>query len=109
MLIAQVVAFLVARVLLAWRPLRLALTPNATKSRRVRRRAVQYFRLAAENRTAGREAVLLYLSTAEHRAELVTDAAVHAAVPAERWGEAMAALLSMPSAPDGPATAWSRR
>ncbi len=93
LLIAQAVAFLLVRFALAWRPLRLLLTPNATLSRRVRRRAVQYFRLAAENRTEGREAVLLYLSVAEHRAELVADAAVHKAVAPEAWGAAMAALV----------------
>lgn len=93
LLLAQAAAFLVARVVLAWRPLRLELTPAATRSRRVRRRALQYFRLAAEHRTAGREAVLLYLSAAEHRAELIADAAVHTAVAPERWGAAMAALV----------------
>jgi putative membrane protein len=93
LLIAQAVAFLLVRFALAWRPLRLLLTPKATLSRRVRRRAVQYFRLAAENRTEGREAVLLYLSVAEHRAELIADSAVHAAVAPERWGAAMAALV----------------
>jgi putative membrane protein len=93
LLIAQAAAFLIVRFALAWRPLRLMLTPGATLSRRVRRRAVQYFRLAAENRTAGREAVLLYLSVAEHRAELVADAAVHQVVAPEAWGAAMAALV----------------
>jgi putative membrane protein len=93
LLIAQAVAFLIVRYTLGWTPLRLALTPRATKARRVRRRAVQYFRVGAESRTAGREGVLLYLSTAEHRAEIVADAAVHRAVPAERWGDAMAALV----------------
>ena len=93
LLVAQAGAFLIVRVALAWMPLRLLLTPRATKARRVRRRALQYFRVAAERRTAGREGVLLYLSADEHVAEIVADRAVHAAVPAERWGEAMAALV----------------
>lgn len=93
LLIAQALAFLIVRVLLAWRPLRMALTPRATKARRVRRRAVELFRVGTESRTAGREGVLLYLSTDEHGAEIVTDAAVHRLVPPERWGEAMAALV----------------
>ncbi|KQT32981.1 hypothetical protein ASG29_12320 [Sphingomonas sp. Leaf412] len=93
LLIAQAVAFLIVRFALAWMPLRLWLTPQATKARRVRRRAVQYFRVAAERRTAGREGVLLYLSADEHVAEIVADAAVHRAVPPERWAEAMAALV----------------
>lgn len=93
LLVAQAATFLVARLALAWMPLRLALTPRATKRRRVRRRALLYFRLAAERRTAGREAVLLYLSADEHAAEIVADQAVHRAVPPERWGAAMAALV----------------
>ncbi|MBY9063024.1 hypothetical protein K7957_08775 [Sphingomonas yunnanensis] len=93
LLVAQAATFLLTRLLLAWMPLRLALTPRATRRRRVRRRALLYFRLAAERRTAGREAVLLYLSADEHAAEIVADRAVHAAVPPERWGAAMAALV----------------
>lgn len=93
LLIAQTIAFLAVRVLLAWRPLRLALTPTATKARRVRRRALEAFRVGTERRTAGHEGVLLYLSLDEHRAEIVADAAVHARVAPERWGQAMATLV----------------
>lgn len=94
LLIAQTVAFLAVRLLLAWRPLRLALTPTATKERRVRRRALDAFRIGTERRTAGHEGVLLYLSLDEHRAEIVADAAVHAQVAPERWGQAMATLVA---------------
>ncbi|MBY0303027.1 MULTISPECIES: TPM domain-containing protein [Sphingomonas] len=94
LLIVQALAFLAVRYALAWTPLRLALTPRGTKARRVRRRAVELFRVGTESRTAGHEGVLLYLSTDEHVAEIVTDAAVHRAVPPERWGEAMAALVT---------------
>jgi putative membrane protein len=94
LLIAQTIAFLVVRVALAWRPLRLALTPTATKARRVRRRALDAFRVGTERRTAGHEGVLLYLSLDEHRAEIVADAAVHTQVAPERWGQAMATLVT---------------
>lgn len=93
LLVAQAITFLLVRFALAWRPLRLALTPRATKARRVRRQAVRCFRLGAEQRTAAREGVLLYLSLDEHQAEIVADQAVHQAVEPERWGEAMAALV----------------
>jgi len=93
LLVGQAVVFLVVRYALAWMPLRMALTPGATKTRRVRRRAVQYFKASAEKRTASRVGILLYLSLAEHRAEIVADEAIHAKVPNEHWGEAMAALL----------------
>jgi putative membrane protein len=93
-LVAQALVFLLVRYLLALPALRMALTPAATKSRRVRRRAVELFRAAAERRTTGRTGVLLYLSLLERRAEIVADEAVHTKVTPEIWGEAMAALLA---------------
>ena len=85
--------FLIVRLILAWRPLRMALTPGATKSRRVGRRALEIFRVAAEKKTHGRTGVLLYLSLMEHRAEIVADEAIHSKVKPEVWGEAMEALI----------------
>jgi putative membrane protein len=91
--VALALTFLLVRYLLAWPALRMALTPGATKTRRVRRRAVELFRAAAERRTTGRTGILLYLSLLEHRAEIVADEAIHSKVAPEIWGEAMAALL----------------
>jgi putative membrane protein len=85
--------FLIVRYALAYMPLRMALTPASTKNRRVRRRALELFRVAAEHKTKGRTGVLLYLSLAERRAEIVADHAIHSKVEADVWGEAMAALV----------------
>lgn len=85
--------FLLVRWVVGRRPIRLALTPGTTKARRVRRRALLLFRLATENRTRAKTGVLLYLSLAEHRAEIVADAAIAAKVTPETWGDAMAALI----------------
>ena len=85
--------FLIVRYALAYMPLRMALTPRSTKTRRVRRRAVELFRVAAERRTVGRTGVLLYLSLREHRAEIVVDEAILGKVAPEVWGEAMADLI----------------
>jgi len=90
---ALALKFLVARLILSWTPLRVALTPAAVKARRVRRRAVACFRVGTERRTVGRTGVLIYLSLAEHRAEIIADEALHGKVTPETWGEAMAALL----------------
>jgi len=92
-LIVETVVFLVVRYALAWMPLRMALTPTGTRARRVRRRAIQYFKVGAERRTTARVGILLYLSLDERMAEIVADEAIHKAVPAERWGDAMAALV----------------
>ena len=92
-LLLSALAVLVVRLLLAYMPLRLALTPGSTEARRVRRRAVDLFRASAERRTRARTGVLLYLSLAEHRAEIVADEAIHGRVAPELWGEAMAVLV----------------
>jgi putative membrane protein len=86
--------FLIVRFALAYMPLRMALTPASTKNRRVRRRAIELFRVGAERRTHGRTGILLYLSLREHRAEIVADEAIIGKVSADVWGEAMADLVT---------------
>ncbi len=93
-MILAVAAFLVALALLKWPLLRLALTPGATKTRRVRRRAISLFRAAAERRTMGRTGVLIYLSLAERRAEIVADEAITRVTEPTCWGDAMAELIA---------------
>lgn len=92
--ILSTLAFLLALLVLRAPSLRLAVTPPATKTRRVRARALELFKAGTEHRTRGRTGVLLYLSLAEHRAEIVADAAIHAKVAPEVWGEAMAELVT---------------
>ena len=86
-------AFLIVRLILAFMPLRMALTPGRTKSRRVHRRAVELFRASCELKTRGRTGILIYLSLLERRAEIVADKAIADQVEPEIWGEAMAALV----------------
>ena len=93
MMILAVLKFTAVLLILKYMPLRLALTPGATKTRRVRRRAIAVFKAGAERRTIGRTGVLIYLSMAEHRAEIVADEAITNVTTPETWGEAMAALL----------------
>lgn len=91
--VAMTVTFLAVRYLLAIPKLRMAVTPRATKARRVRRRAIALFKAAAEQRTEQRTGVLLYLSLAEHQAEIVADQAIYTKVSDSMWGEAMAELI----------------
>ena len=80
-------------LILLWRPLRRALTPRAIQAQRVRARAIDLFKVGTEARTMGHTGVLLYLSLAEHRADIVTDEGIAAKVAPDVWGEAMAALI----------------
>jgi len=86
-------AFLLVRLLLTNMTLRLALTPERTKTRRVHRRAVELFRAGCELKTRGRTGILIYLSLGERRAEILADQAIADKVEPEVWGEAMAALV----------------
>ena len=80
-------------LILKWTPLRMALTPKATKLARVRNRAISLFKVGTESKTQARTGVLLYLSMKEHRAEIVADEAIASKVVPEVWGDAMVALL----------------
>ena len=94
LMVLAVLKFTVVLLILRIPKLRLRLTPGTTKQRRVRRRAIIVFKAGAERRTIGRTGVLIYLSLAEHRAEIVADEALHKITDADIWGEAMAALTT---------------
>lgn len=83
-----------AWMLLLWKPLRLWLTPRGIRNARVRARAVTCFKVGAERRTHGRTGILIYLSMAEHRAEIVADEAITGQVNPEVWGHAMASMIT---------------
>lgn len=93
LMVLAVLKFTAVLLILRYMPLRLALTPGRTKTRRVRRRAIALFKAAAERRTVGRTGVLVYLSAGEHRAEIVGDEAIVNATTPECFGEAMTALI----------------
>ena len=93
-LTVAVVKFLAVLLLMAWQPLRLVLTPAPIKHARVHARALTCFRVGAQARTTGRTGILIYLSMAEHRAEIIADEAIASKVSPEVWGDAMHALLT---------------
>jgi putative membrane protein len=92
-LAAATIKFIAMWLLQLWRPLRLALVPGPVKHARARARAVAAFRLGTERRTTGATGVVIYLSRAERRAEIVADAAIAGKVAAETWAAPMAAML----------------
>ncbi|MFL9840153.1 TPM domain-containing protein [Sphingomonas sp. ST-64] len=93
LVVIQAVLFLAVRFGFEALPGRGVLIPAAVRGRRVRRRAVQFFKASAEKRTVGRTGVLLYLSLAEHRAEIIADEAILGKVDDSVWGNAMVALV----------------
>ncbi|MEE4538844.1 MAG: hypothetical protein V2J51_10180 [Erythrobacter sp.] len=88
------IAFALAWLVQLWTPLKFALIPAPVKTARVHDQAVKHFKVGAERRTHGRTGVLIYLSMAEHRAEIVADRPIAEKVAPEVWGEAMADMLA---------------
>lgn len=88
------IKFAVMLLLQMWPPLRFMLVPPPIRTMRVHERAVRAFRIGAERRTKGRTGVLIYLSTLEHRAEIVADEGIASRVEPDVWGEAMHAMLA---------------
>ena len=89
-----VLIFAVVRLSLNYRPLRFALIPRIIKAQRARARALSYFKVGAEAKTSGRTAVLIYISLAEHVAEIIADEAIHGKVTPGVWGDAMADMIA---------------
>lgn len=93
-ILLQGVLFAAVGLLAAWRPARRRLTPRALKRDRVRRRAQELFLAKNLSATRGRTGVLIYVSWAEHMAELVADEGVSSMVDAKAWDAPMAALVA---------------
>lgn len=93
-LFVGILKFAAMWLLQLWQPLKFLLIPRPIKVRRVRARAIDLFKVGAERRTTGRTGVLIYLSLAEHRAEIVADEAIAGKVPPETWGAAMVDMLA---------------
>lgn len=92
-LTAATMKFLSMYLLMRFTPLGLWLTPRRIRNARVRERALTCFRVGAESRTSGRTGVLIYVSLAEHHAEIIADAAIASKVSPETWGHAMKAMI----------------
>ena len=92
--IAMALVFAGVLGLLSVEGLRHVCIPKSLRRQRVRRRAIELFKVGAEARTTGRTGILIYLSLGERMAEIVADEGIHAQVDPSRWGDAMLALVA---------------
>ncbi|WP_240606490.1 TPM domain-containing protein [Phenylobacterium kunshanense] len=93
-LLLQVLLFVATLLIVAIGPVRRALTPRGLKRERVRQRAEEQFLSKNLHATRERTGVLIYVSAAEHMAELIADEGIHAEAEPGVWDKAMAALTS---------------
>lgn len=82
---AQLAVFLLLVVLLWPRSMRAWLVPRSVKHDHAHRRAVEQFLSHSLHTTAGRTGVLIFVSAAEHYAEVLSDTAIDSKVPAGTW------------------------
>lgn len=92
--VVQIAIFAVAAALGAWTGLGAALTPRAIKRERVHAEALSQFRARGIGQTRARTGVLIYVSMADHIAEVVADEGIYAKVAPEFWGTTVAALIA---------------
>ncbi len=85
--IIQLVVFALGVALLQWKPLRFAVVPKWMKHARAHKRAVEEFLAQDLHTTKGRTGILIYVSLAEHFAELVADHAIDKKVSQETWDQ----------------------
>jgi putative membrane protein len=83
--LAQLAVFLIVTTLVLPLPVRTALVPYRIKRQHAHRRAVEQFLVQNLHTTAEHTGALIFVSVAEHHAEILADAAIDARVPAGTW------------------------
>jgi putative membrane protein len=81
----QLAVFFVLTALLMPAPIRTALVPAGIKHLHAQRRAVEQFLAQNLHTTSGRTGVLLFVSVAEHHAQIIADKGIDAKVAPGTW------------------------
>jgi len=83
--LTQLAVFLLVLLLTLPRRVRFALVPGHIKRLRAHRRAVEQFLVQNLHTTTGRTGILIYVSVAEHYAEIIADTGIDAKVEKGTW------------------------
>jgi putative membrane protein len=92
--LAQLAVFLAAAILFLWEPVRFALAPGSVKRARCHQKAVEQFLAQSLHTTRGRTGVLIYVSFAEHYAEVIADEGIYKKVKPDVWNDVIAELTA---------------
>jgi putative membrane protein len=90
----QLAVFAGAALAVQWWPLRIALIPRSVKRARAHRHAMEQFLAQNLHTTKGRTGVLIFVSAAEHFAEVIADEGIYKKVPQETWDDMVAGLTA---------------
>lgn len=92
--LAVLAAFLTAMLLLWFFPaIRMMLVPRRIRYKRAHLNALQQFLARNVHITEHRTGILLFVSMAEHYAEVIADAGIHARVEQDEWNAIVATLI----------------
>jgi len=91
---AQLAVFILLAIVLSLPRIRPLVVPRSVKDERAHAVAVQQFLAHGLHLTEQRTGVLIFVSLAEHYAEIIADAAIAKKVEQSVWDDAMAALLA---------------
>jgi putative membrane protein len=92
--LAQLGVFAIGALLSQWEALRFAIVPKVIKRSRAHRKAVEQFLAQNLHTTAGRTGVLIFVSFAEHYAEVIADDGIYQRVPQETWEQVVDELTA---------------
>lgn len=90
--ILQLCVFVAGGVLALWPRSRLVLVPRAVKRARAHRNAVEQFLAQNLHTTKGRTGVLIFVSAAEHFAEVIADEGIYEKVSPQIWIDVVDAM-----------------
>lgn len=91
---AQLSAFVILAIVLSLPSVRPQVVPSSVRHARARAFAVQLFLAHGLHTTEARTGVLIFVSLAEHHAEIVADTGIASRVDQATWDAAMAALVA---------------
>ena len=90
----QLILFAVVYAVIAFTPLRLALTPKAIRHRRAHRKAEEQFYARGLHLTAHRTGVMIFCALEERFVEVIADEGIFGKVDQHVWDGTVAALLT---------------
>ncbi|MEM7191850.1 MAG: hypothetical protein AAF405_03105 [Pseudomonadota bacterium] len=90
--LSQLGVFAAGVLLAQWQSFRVAIAPRRLKHARSHLRAIEQFLAQDLHTTRGRTGVLIYVSDAEHYAEVIADQGIYEKVPQQAWDELIAEL-----------------
>jgi putative membrane protein len=90
--LVQLAVFFAGALLMQSETVRVAITPKSIKHGRAHQRALEQFLVQDLHTTTGRTGVLLYVSMAEHYAEVIADDGIYRKVSPDVWDALIATL-----------------